>query len=107
LDGASSNGVPELPETETIARDLDREVAGARIVSVSGHTTGRSARVSARDFSRRVSAHRSVEAGAARKLVVIDLTTGDRLVVQPRFTGALLIDRAICQSRSAAIPRSS
>ncbi len=27
--------VPELPETETIARDLDREVAGARIVSAS------------------------------------------------------------------------
>ena len=26
--------MPELPETETIARDLDREVASARIVGV-------------------------------------------------------------------------
>ena len=27
------------------------------------------------------------------KLVVLDLSTGDRIVVQPRFTGALLLDR--------------
>ena len=26
--------MPELPETETIARDLDAQVAGARIVQV-------------------------------------------------------------------------
>jgi formamidopyrimidine-DNA glycosylase len=84
--------VPELPETETIARDLDREVAGARIVS---------ARVTKPDVLREATADELVArlTGATiercwrrAKLVVIDLSTGDRLVVQPRFTGALLID---------------
>jgi formamidopyrimidine-DNA glycosylase len=93
LDGASSNGVPELPETETIARDLDREVAGARIVSVAVTRPDVLREVSARDFSRRVSGASIGRSWRRAKLVVIDLTTGDRLVVQPRFTGALLIDR--------------
>ena len=31
--------------------------------------------------------------GAIADLVVLDLATNDRLVVQPRFTGALLLDR--------------
>lgn len=84
--------MPELPETETIARDLEREVAGARIIGV---------RVSKSDVLREVSGAqltaRVVDATIARawrraKLVVLDLSTGDRIVVQPRFTGALLID---------------
>jgi len=84
--------VPELPETETIARDLDRELTGQRIVGV---------RVTRPDVLRGVRADELCErlVGAVierswrrAKLVVIDLSTGDRLVVQPRFTGALLID---------------
>jgi formamidopyrimidine-DNA glycosylase len=84
--------VPELPETETIARDLDRELSGQRIVGV---------RVTRSDVLREVKpaelASRLIGAVIDRswrraKLVVIDLSSGDRLLVQPRFTGALLID---------------
>jgi formamidopyrimidine-DNA glycosylase len=85
--------VPELPETETIARDLDREVAGARIVSVAVTRPDVLREVTARALARRVSGASIERSWRRAKLIVIDLTTGDRLVVQPRFTGALLIDR--------------
>ena len=84
--------MPELPETETIARDLDAEVRGRRILGVE---------VSRPDVLREVDgaalAGRTRDATIERvwrraKLVVLDLSTGDRIVVQPRFTGALLLD---------------
>jgi formamidopyrimidine-DNA glycosylase len=92
LAGASSIGVPELPETETIARDLDREVAGARIVSVAVTKADVLREVTARVFSRRVTGASIRRSWRRAKLIVLDLTTEDRIVVQPRFTGALLID---------------
>jgi formamidopyrimidine-DNA glycosylase len=84
--------VPELPETETIARDLDREVAGARITRVRVTKPDVLREVTARELARRVEGSTIVHCWRRAKLVVIDLSTSDRLVVQPRFTGALLID---------------
>jgi formamidopyrimidine-DNA glycosylase len=84
--------VPELPETETIARDLDAAISGNTIVDV---------RVTRKDVLREVGASRLrdrvVGTSIARawrraKLIVIDLSSGVRIVVQPRVTGALLID---------------
>jgi len=48
--------------------------------------------VSARTLSRRVTGTTILRAWRRAKLVVLDLSGGDRLVVQPRFTGALLIN---------------
>lgn len=85
--------MPELPETETIARDLDREVRGRAVVDVTV-TRPDVLRESAPDaFARRVRGARIERAWRRAKLVVLDLSTGERLVVQPRFTGALLLDR--------------
>ena len=84
--------MPELPETETIARDLHREVSGARITAVRVTKADVLREVSPRELARRTK-NAIIERGWRRaKLVVLDLSTGDRLVVQPRFTGALLID---------------
>ena len=84
--------MPELPETETIARDLDRAIAGARIAGV----TVTRADVLRDTTPAQLAAHL---AGASvrrvwrrAKMVVLDLSTSDHLVVQPRFTGALLLD---------------
>jgi formamidopyrimidine-DNA glycosylase len=79
--------VPELPETETIARDLDAEVRGATIAGVEVHRAD-----VLRELARRVRGAHIERAWRRAKLVVLDLSTGDRLVVQPRFTGALLVD---------------
>jgi formamidopyrimidine-DNA glycosylase len=85
--------VPELPETETIARDLDREIAGRTIVDVAVRKADVLREVTAATLARRVRGATIVRAWRRAKLVVLDLSTGDRLVVQPRFTGALLLSR--------------
>jgi formamidopyrimidine-DNA glycosylase len=84
--------MPELPETETIARDLDREITGARITKVHVTKGDVLREVSARELRKRLLGVSITRGWRRAKLVVLDLSTGDHLVVQPRFTGALLID---------------
>ena len=86
--------MPELPETETIARDLNAEVAGARITAACVPRPDGLREVDASEFRRRIVGATIAGAWRRAKLVVLDLSTADRLVVQPRFTGALLIDSA-------------
>ena len=84
--------MPELPETETIARDLDRAISGTRITDVRVTRSDVLREVSARQLRRRVVGTIIARAWRRAKLIVLDLSSGDRIVVQPRFTGALLID---------------
>ena len=85
--------MPELPETETMARDLHREIAGRTIERVAVHRPDVLREVDARELRRRTRRVTIVRAWRRAKLVVLDLSTVDRIVVQPRFTGALLLDR--------------
>jgi len=90
--------MPELPETETIARDLDGMVRGAIVASVrvprpdvlrEVHPEGLAAALTGRAIAR---------VWRRAKLVVLDLTPPGasdaplHLVVQPRFTGGVLVD---------------
>ena len=84
--------MPELPETETIARDLDQTVAGRRIDRVVVRRADVLRETSAPRFARRVAGTTIERCWRRAKLVVISLSSGERIVVQPRFTGALLID---------------
>jgi len=84
--------VPELPETETIARDLDRELSGTRIVEVRITRADVLREVEPQAFAQGISGAEITRAWRRAKLVVVDLSTAHRIVVQPRFTGALLID---------------
>ena len=84
--------MPELPETETIARDLDRAVSGATIASVKVYRADVLRDTTAAALSRRVAGTRIERSYRRAKAVVILLDTNDRIVVQPRFTGALLVD---------------
>lgn len=84
--------MPELPETETIARDLQREIADRRIVGVRVRRADVLRLVDARALARRTIGATVEHAWRRAKLIVLNLSTGDRIVVQPRFTGALLID---------------
>jgi formamidopyrimidine-DNA glycosylase len=94
--------VPELPETETIARDLDRRIAGATIQSVGVPKPDVLREIGAIALRRRVTGARIEHCWRRAKLVVLDLSTGDRLVVQPRFTGALLVDEGQLDEREHA-----
>jgi formamidopyrimidine-DNA glycosylase len=84
--------VPELPETETIARDLDAAISGRTITRARVSKADVLRGATARQFIRRVTGAKITRSWRRAKLVVLDLSLGDRLVVQPRFTGALLID---------------
>jgi formamidopyrimidine-DNA glycosylase len=84
--------MPELPETETIARDLDATIAGLTIVGCEVTKGDILREVGADTLAERVCGAMVLRCWRRAKLVVVDLSTGDRLVVQPRFTGALLVD---------------
>jgi formamidopyrimidine-DNA glycosylase len=84
--------VPELPETETIARDLDESIRGATIDGVQVSHADVLRETTARALKPRVVGATIERCWRRAKLIVIDLSTGDRIVVQPRFTGAMLID---------------
>lgn len=84
--------MPELPETETIARDLDRAIRGRTIVGVKVRKSDVLREIKPRAFGTRLKGARILGSWRRAKLVVTDLDTDDRIVVQPRFTGALLIE---------------
>lgn len=84
--------MPELPEVETIARDLQRRVAGSEIAGVVVSKADVLRVVGARALARRTTGATITRAWRRAKLVILDLSTDDRLVVSLRFTGALLVD---------------
>ncbi len=84
--------MPELPETETIARDLHAAIAGQRITGVAVKHADVLREVTTRTLRAHTTGITIHRVWRRAKLVVLDLSSGDRLVVQPRFTGALLID---------------
>jgi len=99
--------VPELPETETIARDLDREIRGRLITEVVVEKPDVLRGATPAELAARVTGQRVERAWRRAKLVVLDLAVpaelrpevrspagrSDHVVVQPRFTGALLLSR--------------
>ena len=84
--------MPELPETETIARDLHAAIAGQRITDVRVTHADVLREEAPRTLRARMAGTTITRVWRRAKLVVIELSSDDRLVVQPRFTGALLLD---------------
>jgi formamidopyrimidine-DNA glycosylase len=84
--------VPELPEVETIARDLEGSVRGATVRSVHVHRRDVIRESTAAAFSKRVAGAGFDRFWRRAKYVVADLSTGERMVVSPRFTGSLLVE---------------
>lgn len=91
--------MPELPETETIARDLDHEVRDATITGVHVRRADVLREVDATQLAGRVTGARIDRAWRRAKLVVLDLSTSDRLAFQPRFTGGVLVDSGQLDAR--------
>jgi formamidopyrimidine-DNA glycosylase len=92
--GGSRIVVPELPETETLARDLDASLVGRRIATVETPHADVLRGVSSRTIKRRLAARTFDRAWRRAKAVVLNLKSEPEphfLVVVPRFTGGLLI----------------
>ena len=83
--------MPELPEVETIARDLESEVRGATIVAVEISKSDVLRVVGPAGLRKRSTGATILRCWRRAKLVVIDLSTGDRIVASLRFTGGFQI----------------
>ncbi len=84
--------MPELPEVETIARDLESTVRGATVTAAHVHRPNVLRERTPKGFSTRIAGATFERFWRRAKYVVGELSTGDRLVVSPRFTGALLVE---------------
>jgi formamidopyrimidine-DNA glycosylase len=92
--GASRTVVPELPETETLARDLNASLVGRVIARVEAPHADVLRGISARSLSRKLAEQRVDRVWRRAKAVVVELASGLRMVVVPRFTGGLLLRQA-------------
>jgi formamidopyrimidine-DNA glycosylase len=82
--------VPELPEVETIVRDLRPRVAGRRLTTATLYHTDVLRDVSPARLLRALRGNRLESVDRRAKHVVMRLGSGERLVVQPRMTGTLI-----------------
>lgn len=83
--------MPELPETETYARDLHKLVRGASIRSVKVRRPNVLRRVGRSALAKRLTGARIARVWRRAKHIIFDLSSSDRLLVQPRFTGILFV----------------
>ena len=84
--------MPELPETETIARDLNAAIAGRSVVAVRVTRADVLREATKSAFLKKLNGLTILRSWRRAKLIVTDLSSGDRLVVQPRFTGAMIVE---------------
>jgi formamidopyrimidine-DNA glycosylase len=83
--------MPELPEVETVARDLRPRIVGATIVGARS-TWARTLRTHAPEAFAEAVAERRIEAvGRRAKLVVVDLSDGAALTIHLKMTGQLFV----------------
>ena len=103
--------MPELPETETIARDLDAMVSGAAITRFEVRKPDVLREGDAESFATALRGTRILRAWRRAKLVVLDVANPDlhpagaaawHFVVQPRFTGGLVVDDGSLDERERA-----
>jgi formamidopyrimidine-DNA glycosylase len=86
--------VPELPETETIARDLDGALRGAVVRSVRVVRPDVLRAHGATALRKRLEGATVHAVSRRAKSIVLAFAQGMHLVVTPRFTGTLLLDGA-------------
>src|SRR6266545_3127754 len=82
--------MPELPEVETIARQLRELVIGRRIASFESFWHRVTEPVPAAHFAARLSGREITGVGRRGKFVVLELDRGEALIVSLRMTGKLL-----------------
>ena len=86
--------VPELPEVETVVRDLARLVVGARIRRGAIHRERNLSTPDAATFATAIAGRRIVGARRRAKWIILDLDRGLALLIHLRMTGQVLVLRA-------------
>jgi len=86
--------MPELPEVETIARQLRELVVGRRISEFSSLWHRVTEPLPAKHFAKRLVGREITGVGRRGKFVVLELDGGEALIVSLRMTGKLLFREA-------------
>ncbi|MBI1967950.1 MAG: bifunctional DNA-formamidopyrimidine glycosylase/DNA-(apurinic or apyrimidinic site) lyase [Gemmatimonadetes bacterium] len=93
--------MPELPEVETIVRELAPRLEGYRIARVRLAKTDVLRRVSKPRLVRTLTGNAFEEVTRRAKHAVFRLASGHRLIVQPRMTGSLVVyDRPLTRDEA-------
>jgi formamidopyrimidine-DNA glycosylase len=83
--------VPELPEVETMVRDLAPRLEGCRIARVQLRKTDVLREVTKARLLKTLTGNTIEQVYRRAKHAVFRLSTGHRMIVQPRMTGSFLI----------------
>ena len=83
--------MPELPEVETIVRDIRPGLEGQRITSVEVRKADILKRIGRAAFIRGMSGRRIAAVARRAKNVVLELDDGSRAVIQPGMTGSMQV----------------
>lgn len=84
--------MPELPEVETIARDVRPHLAGRTIRSARVFKSDILKKTSKARFERSLAGRRVTGVGRRAKNLVLELDDGRRIVIQPGMTGSFQVD---------------
>jgi len=82
--------MPELPEVETIRRELEREAVGKKVKSVEVHGTRTVRRQTKKAFAAKLDGVKVTGVDRLGKYLMVKLDSGDTLVVHLRMSGQLL-----------------
>ncbi len=93
--------MPELPEVETIKKDLRELVVGAKIESVHVFDPGLVEQPSTEEFIRRLAGRSITGAQRRAKHLIVKLDGGDSLVFQLKIGGQLLLVPPVEEPKTA------
>jgi len=91
--------MPELPEVETIVKELAPHVTGRRITNITLFWDGIVPNSSAPDFHSRVIGQRINGVGRRGKYILVHLSSNEALVIHLRMTGSILLNSASSDGR--------
>lgn len=94
--------MPELPEVETVRRDLNRLLAGRVIGPVQGLFPGSVKGIALKKFAGLIKGSKIIKAGRRAKYLLISLDSGLTLVIHLKMTGVLQH-----QQKDDPLPRSA
>jgi len=83
--------VPELPEVETIVREIAPRLEGCRISQVELKKTDVLRQVSKARLIETLRGNTIEQVSRRAKHAVFRLSSGDRMIIQPRMTGSLIV----------------
>ena len=83
--------MPELPEVETMVRDLAPRLEGCQIAHVQLRKTDVLRQVTKSRLIKTLTSHTIEQVSRRAKHAVFRLSSGHRMVIQPRMTGSFLV----------------